>query len=92
MWRCLPTKAATTALDELFHGRTSPLSVIKWKGIYERLEAAVGRGEKVANLSLRTPKAQHMEFLAALRIYNLAGAYLRSDMLHYSDSHQMLKV
>lgn len=38
------------AIDELFHNATDPLMVIKWKDIYEKLEAAVDRCEHVANI------------------------------------------
>ena len=38
------------AVGELFHGATDPLHVIKWKEIYEKLEAAVDRCEHVANI------------------------------------------
>jgi predicted phosphate transport protein (TIGR00153 family) len=38
------------ALAELFHNATDPLHVIKWKEIYEKLEAAVDRCEHVANI------------------------------------------
>lgn len=39
-----------TAVAELFHGATEPLTVIKWKDIYEKLEAAIDRCENVANI------------------------------------------
>jgi uncharacterized protein len=39
-----------TAIAELFHNATDPLHVIKWKEIYEKLEAAVDRCENVANI------------------------------------------
>jgi uncharacterized protein len=39
-----------TAVAELFHNATDPLIVIKWKDIYEKLEAAVDRCENVANI------------------------------------------
>jgi hypothetical protein len=39
-----------TAIAELFHNATDPLYVIKWKEIYEKLEAAVDRCENVANI------------------------------------------
>ncbi|HYE65864.1 MAG TPA: DUF47 family protein [Pyrinomonadaceae bacterium] len=39
-----------TAIAELFHDATDPLNVIKWKDIYEKLEAAVDRCENVANI------------------------------------------
>src|SRR5256885_343680 len=39
-----------TAIAELFHNATDPLTVIKWKEIYEKLEAAVDRCENVANI------------------------------------------
>jgi predicted phosphate transport protein (TIGR00153 family) len=39
-----------TAVAELFHNATDPLNVIKWKDIYEKLEAAVDRCENVANI------------------------------------------
>ena len=39
-----------TAIGELFHGTSDPLTVIKWKEIYEKLEAAVDRCESVANI------------------------------------------
>lgn len=38
------------AIAELFRGQTEPLMVIKWKDIYEKLEAAVDRCESVANI------------------------------------------
>jgi predicted phosphate transport protein (TIGR00153 family) len=38
------------AVAELFHNATDPLTVIKWKDIYEKLEAAVDRCENVANI------------------------------------------
>jgi predicted phosphate transport protein (TIGR00153 family) len=39
-----------TAIGDLFHNPTDPLEVIKWKSIYEKLEAAVDRCENVANI------------------------------------------
>jgi len=39
-----------TAVAELFHNASDPLHVIKWKDIYEKLEAAVDRCENVANI------------------------------------------
>jgi predicted phosphate transport protein (TIGR00153 family) len=39
-----------TAIAELFRNATDPLHVIKWKDIYEKLEAAVDRCENVANI------------------------------------------
>lgn len=38
------------AVADLFHNATDPLIVIKWKDIYEKLEAAVDRCENVANI------------------------------------------
>ncbi|HEX8473024.1 MAG TPA: DUF47 family protein [Pyrinomonadaceae bacterium] len=38
------------AVAELFHNATDPLVVIKWKDIYEKLEAAIDRCENVANI------------------------------------------
>jgi predicted phosphate transport protein (TIGR00153 family) len=38
------------AIAELFHNATDPLNVIRWKDIYEKLEAAVDRCENVANI------------------------------------------
>lgn len=38
------------AVAELFHNATDALTVIKWKDIYEKLEAAVDRCENVANI------------------------------------------
>ncbi len=38
------------AIAELFHDAVDPLTVLKWKEIYERLEAAVDRCENVANI------------------------------------------
>jgi uncharacterized protein Yka (UPF0111/DUF47 family) len=38
------------ALRELFRQQSSPLTVIKWKAIYDELESAVDRGEKVATI------------------------------------------
>ena len=39
-----------TAIGELFRHTADPLMVIKWKEIYEKLEAAVDRCEHVANI------------------------------------------
>jgi predicted phosphate transport protein (TIGR00153 family) len=39
-----------TAVAELFHNATDPMHVLKWKDIYEKLEAAVDRCENVANI------------------------------------------
>ena len=39
-----------TAIAELFRQQTDPLTVLKWKEIYEKLEAAVDRCENVANI------------------------------------------
>ena len=39
-----------SAIAELFHNATDPLDVIRWKDIYEKLEAAVDRCENVANI------------------------------------------
>lgn len=38
------------AIAELFRSQTDPLNVIKWKDIYEKLEAAIDRCENVANI------------------------------------------
>jgi uncharacterized protein len=38
------------AISELFHQENDPLTVLKWKEIYEKLEAAVDRCENVANI------------------------------------------
>jgi uncharacterized protein len=38
------------AIAELFHEDRDPLSVLKWKDIYEKLEAAVDRCENVSNI------------------------------------------
>ena len=38
------------AIAELFHEANDPLTVLKWKEIYEKLEAAVDRCENVANI------------------------------------------
>ena len=38
------------AIAELFHDERDPLTVLKWKEIYEKLEAAVDRCENVANI------------------------------------------
>ncbi|MDQ3134795.1 MAG: DUF47 family protein, partial [Acidobacteriota bacterium] len=38
------------AVAELFRHETNPLTVIKWKEIYEKLEAAIDRCEQVANI------------------------------------------
>jgi len=38
------------AIGELFKGTPDPLTVIKWKEIYETLEAAIDRCEHVANI------------------------------------------
>jgi predicted phosphate transport protein (TIGR00153 family) len=39
-----------TAVAELFRNASDPLNVIKWKDIYEKLEAAIDRCENVANI------------------------------------------
>jgi predicted phosphate transport protein (TIGR00153 family) len=39
-----------TAVAELFRNAADPLKVIKWKDIYEKLEAAIDRCENVANI------------------------------------------
>lgn len=38
------------AIEELFSASADPLTVIKWKDIYEKLEAAIDRFENVANI------------------------------------------
>jgi predicted phosphate transport protein (TIGR00153 family) len=38
------------AIADLFHEEHDPLTVLKWKEIYEKLEAAVDRCENVANI------------------------------------------
>ena len=38
------------AIAELFRNTTDPLTVIKWKDIYEKLEATIDRCENVANI------------------------------------------
>jgi predicted phosphate transport protein (TIGR00153 family) len=38
------------AIAELFHEENDPLTVLKWKEVYEKLEAAVDRCENVANI------------------------------------------
>jgi uncharacterized protein len=38
------------AIADLFHDPPDPLTVIKWKEVYEKLEAAVDRCENVANI------------------------------------------
>jgi predicted phosphate transport protein (TIGR00153 family) len=38
------------AIAELFRSQAAPLDVIKWKDIYEKLEAAIDRCENVANI------------------------------------------
>ncbi len=38
------------AIGELFRHETNPLAVLKWKEIYEKLEATVDRCENVANI------------------------------------------
>ena len=39
-----------TAIAELFRSGADPLTVLKWKEIYEKLEAAIDRCENVANI------------------------------------------
>ena len=39
-----------TAIAELFREGSDPLTVLKWKEIYEKLEAAIDRCENVANI------------------------------------------
>jgi uncharacterized protein len=39
-----------SAVAELFHEERDPLTVLKWKEIYEKLEAAIDRCENVANI------------------------------------------
>src|SRR5712691_5997045 len=38
------------AIAQLFHEEHDPLTVLKWKEVYEKLEAAVDRCENVANI------------------------------------------
>jgi uncharacterized protein Yka (UPF0111/DUF47 family) len=38
------------AINELFHEEFDWLTVIKWKSIYEKLDAAIDRAERVANV------------------------------------------
>ena len=38
------------AIAELFHEERDPMTVLKWKEVYEKLEAAVDRCENVANI------------------------------------------
>ena len=38
------------AVGGLFHETRDPLEVIKWKDVYEKLEAAIDRSEQVANI------------------------------------------
>ncbi len=38
------------AVAALFHDRGDPLEVVKWKDVYEKLEAAIDRCENVANI------------------------------------------
>lgn len=38
------------AIADLFHNATNPLTVIKWKEIYEKMESAIDRCENVANI------------------------------------------
>ncbi len=38
------------AIAELFREERDPLTVLKWKEVYEKLEAAVDRCENVANI------------------------------------------
>jgi uncharacterized protein Yka (UPF0111/DUF47 family) len=38
------------AISELFHEENDTLTVLKWKEVYEKLEAAVDRCENVANI------------------------------------------
>ena len=38
------------AISELFHDPPDPLTVLKWKEVYEKLEAAIDRCENVANI------------------------------------------
>jgi predicted phosphate transport protein (TIGR00153 family) len=38
------------AMEELFRGKPDVITVIKWKDIYEKLEAAIDRVEHIANL------------------------------------------
>lgn len=39
-----------TAIAELFRNERDPLTVLKWKEIYEKLESAIDRCENVANI------------------------------------------
>ena len=41
--------ARDIALSKLFEGQPDPIEVIKWKEIYELVEAAVDRCEDIAN-------------------------------------------
>jgi predicted phosphate transport protein (TIGR00153 family) len=47
------------AIAELFHEERDPLTVLKWKEIYEKLEAAVDRCEHVANI-IESVMIKHM--------------------------------
>jgi uncharacterized protein Yka (UPF0111/DUF47 family) len=38
------------AVGGLFHEARDPLTVIKWKDVYEKLESAIDRCENVANI------------------------------------------
>ncbi len=40
----------SAAMEELFQGKSDVITVIKWKDIYEKLEAAIDRVEHIANL------------------------------------------
>ena len=38
------------AVASLFHGGIDPMVVIRWKDVFERLEAAIDATERVANI------------------------------------------
>ena len=42
-------RALEQALNKLFNGKPDPLEVIKWKEIYEGLEAAIDKCEDIAH-------------------------------------------
>ena len=42
-------RALEQAISKLFEGKPDPLEVIKWKEIYEGIEAAIDKCEDVAN-------------------------------------------
>ena len=55
----LADRVQRDAIAKLFAGDGNPIDVIKWKEVYETLEAATDQGEHVAHV-LESIHAKHM--------------------------------